>query len=54
MLASAALKYASGLPEATAFAGRDARYIMNVHGRWSDPHDDARVREVYLGEAQHG
>jgi FAD/FMN-containing dehydrogenase len=31
-------------PSATAFAGRDARYIMNVHGRWSDPRDDERVR----------
>ena len=31
-------------PAATAFFGRDARYIMNVHGRWSDPHDDERVR----------
>jgi len=29
---------------ATAFAGRDARYIMNVHGRWSDPKDDDKVR----------
>jgi FAD/FMN-containing dehydrogenase len=31
-------------PTATAFVGRDASYIMNVHGRWSDPADDARVR----------
>ena len=31
-------------PAATAFVGRDARYIMNVHGRWSDPRDDDRVR----------
>src|SRR4029079_14595461 len=31
-------------PQATAFAARDARYIMNVHGRWSDPADDAGVR----------
>ena len=29
---------------ATAFVGRDARYIMNVHGRWADPRDDERVR----------
>jgi FAD/FMN-containing dehydrogenase len=28
----------------TAFVGRDARYIMNVHGRWSDAGDDQRVR----------
>jgi FAD/FMN-containing dehydrogenase len=31
-------------PTATAFVGRDARYIMNVHGRWSDVGDDERVR----------
>ncbi|WP_213959122.1 FAD-binding oxidoreductase [Variovorax sp. dw_954] len=31
-------------PTATAFAGRDAHYIMNVHGRWSDPQDDDKVR----------
>ncbi len=31
-------------PGATAFVGRDARYIMNVHGRWSDANDDERVR----------
>ncbi len=31
-------------PAATAFGGRDARYIMNVHGRWSDARDDERVR----------
>jgi FAD/FMN-containing dehydrogenase len=31
-------------PAATAFAGRDARYIMNVHGRWSAPADDDTVR----------
>ena len=31
-------------PTATAFVGRDARFIMNVHGRWSDAGDDERVR----------
>ena len=31
-------------PSATAYAGRDAHYIMNAHGRWSDPRDDERVR----------
>jgi FAD/FMN-containing dehydrogenase len=31
-------------PAATAFFGRDARYIMNVHGRWSDARDDERAR----------
>jgi FAD/FMN-containing dehydrogenase len=29
-------------PDATAYAHRDARYVMNVHGRWSDAADDAR------------
>jgi FAD/FMN-containing dehydrogenase len=45
-------------PSATAFAGRDARYIMNVHGRWSDPRDDERVRtwarRVFSAAAAHG
>ena len=45
-------------PEATAFAGRDARYIMNVHGRWSDARDDERVRagarQVFQDAAPHG
>jgi hypothetical protein len=31
-------------PDATAFVGRDARYIMNVHGRWSDPADERGSR----------
>jgi len=31
--------------DATAFVARDARFIMNVHGRWSDPADDGRVRD---------
>lgn len=31
-------------PAATAFVARDARYIMNVHGRWSDVRDDELVR----------
>lgn len=30
--------------DATAYAGRDARYVMNVHGRWESPADDATVR----------
>ena len=29
-------------PGATAYAHRDARFVMNVHGRWDDPADDAR------------
>jgi len=31
-------------PAATAYVGRDARFIMNVHGRWSNARDDERVR----------
>jgi FAD/FMN-containing dehydrogenase len=44
-------------PKATAFVGRDARYIMNVHGRWSDARDDERVRawarQVFADAAPH-
>jgi FAD/FMN-containing dehydrogenase len=44
-------------PAATAFAGRDAAYIMNVHGRWVDTGDDKRVREwarkVFTESAPH-
>ena len=29
-------------PAATAYAHRDARFVMNVHGRWDDAADDAR------------
>ncbi len=28
--------------DATAFAGRDTRFVMNVHTRWQDARDDAR------------
>jgi FAD/FMN-containing dehydrogenase len=28
--------------DATAFAGRETKFVMNVHTRWQDPHDDAR------------
>jgi FAD/FMN-containing dehydrogenase len=28
-------------PDATAYAHRDARFVINVHGRWEDPVDDA-------------
>jgi FAD/FMN-containing dehydrogenase len=31
-------------PSATAYVGRDAQYIMNAHGRWSEQRDDERVR----------
>ena len=38
-------------PDATAFPHRDARFVMNVHTRWTDPRDDARciawAREFY-------
>jgi FAD/FMN-containing dehydrogenase len=29
-------------PEATAYASRDARYVLNVHARWESPEDDDR------------
>jgi len=29
-------------PDAAAYAHRDARYVMNVHGRWANAADDAR------------
>ncbi|HEY9279730.1 MAG TPA: FAD-binding oxidoreductase [Eoetvoesiella sp.] len=29
-------------PDSTAYAHRDARFVMNVHGRWDDPSDDTR------------
>ncbi len=32
-------------PADTAYAGRDASYVMNVHGRWQTPADDDRCRE---------
>jgi FAD/FMN-containing dehydrogenase len=31
--------------DATAYLARDARYVMNLHGRWADPRDDERVRQ---------
>lgn len=44
-------------PDATAFVGRDANYIMNVHGRWSEARDDERVRswarQVFQDAAPH-
>lgn len=30
-------------PDAMAYAHRDAKFVMNVHGRWEDPADDKRV-----------
>ncbi|WP_077002794.1 FAD-binding oxidoreductase [Variovorax sp. KK3] len=38
--------------DATAFVGRDARYIMNVHGRWADAADDDKVRNWARGVFQ--
>jgi len=29
-------------PGATAYAHRDTRFVMNVHGRWDDPSEDER------------
>ncbi|BCL75140.1 FAD-linked oxidase [Jeongeupia sp. HS-3] len=29
-------------PDAAAYAHRDAQFVMNVHGRWDEPADDAR------------
>ena len=29
-------------PDATAYAHRDAQFVMNVHGRWEAPADDTR------------
>ncbi|HEV8201034.1 MAG TPA: FAD-binding oxidoreductase [Candidatus Polarisedimenticolia bacterium] len=29
-------------PDATAYAARDTRFIVNIHGRWEDASDDAR------------
>ena len=29
-------------PDATAYAARDARFVMNVHGRWNSATDDER------------
>jgi hypothetical protein len=31
-------------PSATAYAGRDANYVMNIHGRWQIAADDERCR----------
>jgi len=45
-------------PAATAFVARNARYVMNVHGRWSDVRDDDRVRtwarDVFQSAAPYG
>ena len=42
-------------PDATAYAHRDTRFVMNVHGRWDDPVDDERcirwAREFFKASA---
>jgi len=30
-------------PDSAAYPHRDAQFVMNVHGRWEDPADDAKV-----------
>jgi FAD/FMN-containing dehydrogenase len=38
-------------PDATAYGHRDARFVMNIHGRWTNAADDAKgiawAREVF-------
>jgi FAD/FMN-containing dehydrogenase len=42
-------------PDATAYGQRDARFVMNVHGRWDDPADDQRciawARQLFAAAA---
>ena len=44
-------------PDAMAYAQRDASYVLNVHGRWNAPHEDAAVmrwaRELFQAAAPH-
>jgi FAD/FMN-containing dehydrogenase len=44
-------------PDATAYAHRDALYVMNVHARWDEPADDGKciswARNVFDGTAQY-
>jgi len=43
--------------EDTAFVARDTHYVMNLHGRWTEPKDDAQMRawarEVFREAAPH-
>jgi FAD/FMN-containing dehydrogenase len=43
--------------DATAYQGRSAAFVMNVHGRWTEASDDERCiawcRELYEGLAPH-
>ncbi len=36
----------------TAYAGRDANFVMNVHGRWRKAADDGRIRDWARGVFQ--
>lgn len=42
-------------PEATAYASREAKFIVNVHGRWDDPSEDQKCiqwsREFFRASA---
>ena len=42
-------------PDSTAYAHRDAKFVMNVHDRWEDPADDKRcigwVRDFFVASA---
>jgi len=55
----AALGGATALPapESTAYAHRDAKFVLNVHGRWDDAADDARgigwAREFFDASARY-
>lgn len=44
-------------PEATAYAHRDAKYVMNVHGRWETPAEDQTcvswARALFSAAAPH-
>jgi FAD/FMN-containing dehydrogenase len=44
-------------PDATAYPHRNVQFAMNVHGRWTDPADDATVvgwaREFFAAAAPH-
>lgn len=44
-------------PDATAYPHRNVQFAMNVHGRWTDPGDDAGVvgwtREFFAAAAPH-
>jgi FAD/FMN-containing dehydrogenase len=44
-------------PDATAYMGREANFILNVHTRWEDSADDARciawAREFFQATAPH-